>query len=111
MGYTGDGDGGETLFVAESTHTAPSKGLGHIDTTTMKLDIVGPFSLSVPATELTGTADGRLFGSAADSVSGFHIYEIDKATGKIISDDKLVAGGPNQAHAFAYWGGDFWLFT
>lgn len=112
MGYTSDDDGGERLYVAESQlNAAISKGLGWIDTQTMKLHFVGPFSQPVLATELTGTADGRLFGYAADKNSGSHIYEIDKNTAKILSDNKLVAGGVNFAWAFAYWGGDFWVFT
>lgn len=112
MGYTGDDDGGERLYVAESQlGGAISKGLGRIDTQTMTLALVGPFSQPVLATELTGTADGRLFGYAADPTSGSHIYEIDKSTAKIVSDTKLKAGGVNFAWAFAFWGGDFWVFT
>ena len=111
MGYTAESDGGERLFVAESQFVDASKGLGWIDTTTMKLQFVAPFSKSIQATELTGTADGRLFGYAADKTVGSHVYEIDKTTAAILSDDKLVVGGPNNAWAFAFWGGDFWVFT
>jgi hypothetical protein len=112
MGYTADNDGGERLYVAESQFApAISKGLGWIDTNAMKLNFVAPFSQKILATELTGTADGRLFGYAADPNSGSHIYEIDKNTAKILSDTKLQVGGTNMAWAFAFWGGDFWVFT
>jgi hypothetical protein len=111
MGYTAE-DGGERLYVAESQLGGiPSKGLGWIDTTTMKLSSIGSFSQPILATELTGTADGRLFGYSADKTSGSHIYEIDKTTAQIISDTKLQAGGVNYAWAFAFYGGDFYVFT
>ena len=112
MGYTADNDGGERLYVAESQLGGiTSKGLGTIDTQTMTLKFIAPFSKSILATELTGTADGRLFGYSADPNSGSHIYEIDKTNGKILSDAKLSVGGVNYGWAFAFWGGDFWVFT
>jgi hypothetical protein len=113
MGYAADTTGpGETLFVAETTFTPPSKGLATIDTSSFTLQFVGPFQPSIPGAELTGTADGRLYGYYKNpSGSGSHVVEIDKTTATIVADDALQVGNPNDSWAFAYWGGDFYVFT
>ena len=37
--------------------------------------------------------------------------EVDKTSGTILADHPLQVGGPDDAYAFAYWGGVFWVFT
>jgi hypothetical protein len=118
MGYvsTGDaGDAGETLYVAEANNFGrfPSKGLATIDTATMTATSVGSFSPSIPGPELTGTGTGRLFAlyTNATPEGGSHIAEVDPTTGRILNDDSLMVGANTDGYAFAFWGGDFWIFT
>ena len=108
---------GEALFVAESDYSKVSKGLATIDLGTFDLSFIAPLTppLSPPsfALELTGTGDGRLFGFALDNPGpGSQVAEIDKATGQVLSDVALPTVGISESSfAFAYWGGDFYLFT
>jgi hypothetical protein len=116
MGFVANtGDAGETLFVAEddlANLKGNSKGLGSIDVTKYVVSFVGPFTPAIPGPELTGTSDGRLFAFYTNAVgSGSHILEVDKTTGNTIHDYPLQVGSPNDAYAFGFWGGDFWVFT
>ncbi len=113
MGFASDINGSaETLFVAKNTGNASV--LAGIDTIGFGLNVVGPITPTIARTELTGTGEGRLFGfftNPAPAVSGSRIIEIDKATATTVGANDLPVGGPNDAWAFAYWGGDFWIFT
>ena len=114
MGYAADtNDAGETLFIGQNDDAtgATSHGLGSIDTTTFRVTFVGPFNPPIRPPELTGTGDGRLFGWTPDLSGGSHLYEIDKKSGQILGQNALVIGQPNEAFAFAHWGGEFWIFT
>ncbi len=113
MGYTADSDGGETLYVVEVDFQTPSKGLGDIDTQSFKLNFVGNFQPALtPECELTGTGDGRLFALCLpNSGTGSTLAQIDPATANVIAANSLKVGGNNEALAFAFWGGDFWIFT
>jgi hypothetical protein len=115
MGFTANGDdAGETLFVAEATVSGKpaSKGLARIDTTSYALTFVGPFVPPIPGPELSGTSDGRLYAFFTNaSGTGSKIVEVDKATGAILATNALNVGTPQDAYAFAFWGGDFWVFT
>ena len=79
----------------------------------MELTIVGSFGGSIGNPELTGTADGRLFGFGRDNFlpTGFHFSEIDSSNAKVLSDTIVPVGTPGSAFAFAFWGGDFYFFT
>jgi hypothetical protein len=115
MGFTANtGDAGETLFVAEATAT-PAKpnslGLASIDTTSYALHVVGGFIPPIPGPELTGTSDGRLFAFFTTATIGSNIDELDKTNASVIADHPLQVGSPDDAYAFAFWGGDFWVFT
>ena len=103
----------DQLFVADADFVEPSKGLGVIDTTTMELTFVGPFTpLLGQRAELTGTGDGKLFAFFLDKPGpGSHVAEVDKASGAITSSVALAVGTPDSAFAFAHWGGDFFLFA
>ncbi len=111
MGFEGD-QNGEQLFVAEANFNGLSKGLGIIDTQSFTLGFVGNFSPPLPRCELTGTGDARLFAFCLDQGgSGSVLSQIDPATANVIGANKLAVGAVNDAFAFAFWGGDFWIFT
>jgi len=68
----------------------------------------------IPGPELTGTGAGQLFGFYTNpdpTGTGSHIVQIDPSTGVLLMDYPLQVGMPNDAWAFAYWGGVFWVFT
>jgi hypothetical protein len=113
MGFSSDtNDPGETLFVAEADFNGPSQGLATIDTTTLQLSFVGPFSTPLGRSELTGTGDGRLFAFSLDNPGpGCHLSQLDKATAAVLSTTHLAVGDVNDAFAYAFWGGSFYFFT
>ncbi|MFO0616952.1 MAG: hypothetical protein U0414_30435 [Polyangiaceae bacterium] len=113
MGFSSNpADGTETLFVAESSFDAPSLGLASIDTATLELDFIGPFSAPLGRSELTGTGDGKLFAYSLDDPGpGGEISELDKDTAAIVSITHVSVGDPQNAFAFASWGGAFYMFT
>jgi predicted small lipoprotein YifL len=110
MGFSADKTGlGETLFISGQNTTQQ---LGTIDTTSLDVTVVGPFSKSIGSAELTGTGDARLFAFGIDqTVQGSHLAEIDKSSAKVLSDTILPFGQGASAWAFAFWGGDFYFFT
>ena len=111
MGYTAIADGGETLFVA-GLGGVFSQGLANIDTTAFTLDLIAPFSPMQYNCELSGTATGELYGFCPFQ-GGSYLIQIDPVTANVLTSVQLSAGfhGGQEAWAFAYWGGDFWLFT
>lgn len=110
MGFAGDNIG-EELYVAQSD--SPSGGLATIDTTTYTLGFVGKFNPDIPRTELTGTGDGRLFGywPNTDGNPGGALAQIDRKTAQVTGVNALKTGSSQDAFAFAFWGGVFWIFT
>jgi hypothetical protein len=114
MGYASVPDGGDQLFVIEVDFQNPSLGLGSIDTQSFKLSQVGTFQPDLTSEcELTGTGDGRLFALCLNNNSNDGILaQIDQQSAKVIGEDTLTnLGSGQQALAFAFWGGDFWIFT
>jgi len=114
MGYASLPDGGDQLFVIEVDFQNPSLGLGMIDTQNFKLSKVGNFQPDLTSEcELTGTGDGRLFALCLNNNSTDAVLaQIDQQTAKIVGADTLTGlGTGQQALAFAFWGGDFWIFT
>jgi hypothetical protein len=114
MGFSANGnDPGETLYVAGALFddAGTKSPLATIDTTTFALTTVSPFSQYIGDPELTGTADGRLFGFGP-GLPDSHVAEIEKATAKIKSDVHLQLNqSAASSWAFAFWGGDFYFFT
>jgi hypothetical protein len=102
MAFARDGLG-ETLFVAEYG----GKGLGKIDTTSLKLSFIGSYGSGGGAGELTGRGDG-LF--AFFNGSPPRVASVDKATGKVLTSKPLSGVTIGSGWAFAHWGGTFWLF-
>ena len=114
MGFTANtgGDAGETLYVLGYPPSgARSAELGTIDVKTFDLRHVGPLTPTMPANgELTGSGDGRLFSYAPNGVGTATFLEIDPKTARVISA-KPIGVPPGSAWAFAFWGGDFYLFN
>jgi hypothetical protein len=95
----------ETLYVADYFGT----GLAEIDTTTLQLTKVGPYDKESTGAELTGTGDAHLWGFF--ETTPIVIAEIDKSNAKILSQWPQPSVSIGSGWAFAFWGGDFWLFT
>jgi hypothetical protein len=113
MGFTTDSDGSqnETLFVSggsESQIGTGSSTLGAIDDETLELEPIG----GLPGwPELTGNADGALWGFFPDT-SPPSVRRIDKTdadTPEVFDLDQL-ASMHTGAWAFAFWGGRFYIF-
>jgi hypothetical protein len=114
MGFAIDDDlMGESLYVAEISFVEPPLGLARIDTNTLDLDFIAPFSQTFGnAMELTSSDDGKLYGYNIDA-SGFGgwVIQIDKETAEIVEATFLPVGEGASALAFAQWNGDFYIFT
>lgn len=110
MGFSTDGPGSvtDTLFVSDSA----GGGLASIDTGSLRMTRHGSYDTISGRAELTGTGDGRLFG--AFEGSPYVVAEIDKSSARILSQapQTAVRYQPGSSNfAFAFWGGDFWLFV
>jgi hypothetical protein len=116
MGFSGDlSPAGETLYIAAdllSGNTA--NGLASVDPSFV-VHPIGPFSgAQVVAAELTGTRAGQLFAfysHTANGSSDSYIGEIDKGTAGVIAETPLMGVNQGSAWAFAFWGGDFYMFV
>ncbi|MCA9690455.1 MAG: hypothetical protein KC636_12660, partial [Myxococcales bacterium] len=79
--------------------------LGRIDPMTLQMETLG--SINYDGGELTGTGDGRLFAFAGSPAK---LVEYEKDTAAVIDTTNLGLSLTN-AFAFAFWGGDFYMFT
>lgn len=114
MGFSSNSPGSaeETLFVSESSFGGSTLGLAKIDVQTLKLTLIGQYDKLSARAEMTGTGDARLFG--AFEGSPYIVAEIHKTDAKVLSQAKqsAVSYPPGSSNfAFAFWGGDFWLFA
>ena len=109
MGFSTDGTSGssESLFLSDSN----GAGLARFDFPSMRVSPVGPYTgaLAGKGAELTGTADGRLYGFFVTIPA--QLAEISKANGAIISAKELTNLVAGDAWAFSFHGGDFWFYT
>lgn len=91
--------------------TTPA-GLGRAVGDALAFELIGPIDdlkSTAGLADLTGTGDARLFGFFnGDSAV---ISEIDKQTGKRIDPWVLDGFGTGSPWAFAFYAGEFWLFT
>ena len=88
--------------------------LARIDLPAFSLTSVALLDNSVSAAELTGTGAGQLFGFFADATKtdgSSSIAEIDKLTGQITGRANFPSVQQGTGWAFAFWGGDFYMFT
>ncbi len=79
--------------------------LGVLDPETLTMQEIG--SIDYDGGELTGTGDGRLFAFAGSPAK---LIEYDKSDASVIGETPLNMSLTN-AFAFAFHGGDFYLFT
>ena len=115
MGFALDSVGGskDTLFVAEISFNGASKGLATIDPDSLLLNYIGPFSENFSdRLEMTSASDGNLYGYFLNNTgTGGWVVEIDRNDATILSSTFIEAGNGPSALAFAWWGGDFFIFT
>jgi hypothetical protein len=113
MGFAADrSDAGETLFVASSDPSLVTGDRGALDTTAYRLRDIATFSPPVVVhAELSGTGDGRLFAFFEKGDGGSAIAQVDPTSAKVIAEDDFPRLDQGDAWAFAFWGGDFYLFT
>jgi hypothetical protein len=112
MGFATDlGGPSETLYVASSGDPS-GDALAAIDVKDFSLKPIDVFAPSLSRAELTGTGDGRLFAFYTPSAgTNAHLAQIDKKTAHVLEDVPLPGVQQGRGWAFAFWGGDFWLFT
>ncbi|GMU60335.1 MAG: hypothetical protein AMXMBFR34_20980 [Myxococcaceae bacterium] len=113
MGFVANAPGSheETLFISGSP-----LGGSLLSTRFGTLSTVPPYEISLRGTlagapELTGTGDATLWGFFPDAAQP-RVVQLDKDTGGELSPAFAatpLTGSP-QAWAFAFWGGDFWIF-
>lgn len=117
MGFSADvkGSSKEHLFISGGAANAPGKGnLGSVDPATLVATTVGPIQDNGQyGPELTGTADGDLYGYFPGS-SGYDSFvgKFDKTTATLSKTWKLQPlNGDVVAWAFAQWGGRYYIFV
>lgn len=117
MGYaTNDVGPTETLFVAgtRDQNMTASPGLARIDTNTFQLTKVGNFVPDIARAELSGTGDGRLYAFYTKGINNgppSYIGEIDTNTAAVVAETPFPTVDQGNGWAFAFWGGDFYMFT
>lgn len=114
MGFSSNSPGSvdETLYVSESSFGSPTLGLARIDLKTLTLVPIGMYDKLSARAEMTGTGDARLF--AAFEGTPYNVAEVHTTDAKILSQAPQTAinYAPGSSNfAFAFWGGDFWLFV
>ena len=110
MGFSTDTAGGstDTLFIAGGMGPSdPTSTLAKLNTSSFSASTVGTIQ-GWP--ELTGTGNAELWGFFPDTTNP-RIEKINKTSGAALTTYPLssLAGMP-MAWAFAFWGGDFWVF-
>lgn len=117
MGYaTNDVGPTETLFLAgtRDQNMPTSPGLARVDTTNFQLTKVGNFVPDIARAELTGTGDGRLYAFYTKGIGNgppSFIGEIDTNTAAVVAETPFPTVDQGNGWAFAFWGGDFYMFT
>jgi hypothetical protein len=103
---------GDDIHTSSGGALPGARVLDAIDkTNNFKLTFVGEDD-RIQAAELTGTGDGRLFAFYQDpsDLSGSNIGEVDTQTGQIIGQRHFESVDQGRGWAFAFWGGDFYMF-
>lgn len=103
----------DTLYVSgDRGNTGSATDLARIDPATFKLSVVG--DPGIDRAELTGTGDGRLFAFYTKRVNNngppSYIGELNPQTAQVIAEKRFDTIDQGTAWAFAFWGGDFYMF-
>ena len=109
MGFSTDAAGGnvDTLFIAGGNGPSqPTSRLAKLSTSSFTTMDVGQVT-GWP--ELTGTGNAELWGFFPDATAP-RIAQLNKTNGSAIKTYPLTIAGMPTAWAFAFWGGDFWVF-
>ncbi len=95
----------KTAFVPDG------KGFGKIDLATLDIAMLGDYTgtLSKKAAELTGTADGRVYGFFTTQPAT--LAQIDRGSATTSSERTLDGVSFGAAFALSFSGGDFWFYT
>ncbi len=104
----------ERLYIAGSEQQNGTEGLAWIDMAAFGITKVADFEPRIINAELTGTGDGRLFGFYSRPALGLertYIGEINTETGAILGETEMQGVNLGGGWAFAFWGGDFYMFT
>lgn len=100
----------DTLFIAGGPNAgaAATTNLATLDPNTMQ---VSPLGTITGNPELTGTGNAELWGFFP-AATGSRIEKVNKMTGAPLQTfgNLNVLNGTPAAWAFAFWGGDFWVF-
>jgi hypothetical protein len=112
MGFTADDmPSGESLFIAPRTGDRVSQ-LMRLDTESFVASVIGTFSPSLPQSEVKGTGDGRLYlVHVADDTLGARLIAVDKETAALGRSVDLPLPANYRGFDFAFWGGDFYIFS
>lgn len=112
MGFVSNAPGADvdTLFIAGGppmTGLNDNATLATLDVSSLNVTTIGQMT-GWP--ELTGTGDAKLWGFFPDAVNP-RVSQLDKSSGAEGKSFPLsqLSGQP-MAWAFAFWGGDFWIF-
>ena len=112
MGFVSNTSGStdETLFVAGGGMSAIGSGSATLGTIAMPSLATAQLGTVAGSPELTGTGDAKLWGFYPDTTPP-KVDQIDKTNGAESNEFKLpTLQGTPAAWAFAFWGGDFWIF-
>lgn len=107
------GSANEALFISGLGAVATvGKGFGRINTSSLKLTMLGDYSppLSGRGAELTGTGEGQLFGFFATDPEAT-LAPIAPTAGATAEQTALTGVKTRESWAFSFWGGDFWFYT
>jgi hypothetical protein len=110
MGFVSNAVGSnfETLFVAGADQIGT--GTASLGTINMKNLVISRVGTVAGNPELTGTGDARLWGFFPEDANP-RVTQIDKTSGNESNPYPVaIAAGTPMAWAFAFWGGDFWVF-
>jgi hypothetical protein len=104
----------ETLYVYgdDLRSTGAARGLARIDISTFKLTTVG--DPGIRQAELTGTGGGNLYAFYTRVLNQgvpSYIGQLDTTTGQLVSEKEFDDVDQGNGWAFAFWGGDFYMFT
>lgn len=114
MGFSTDAANSstDTLFIAGSSGVGSgTTKLAKLDVSTFQVTSVGPVNGDP---ELTGTGNGELWAFIPSDTAGQstpRVEKLDKTSGTASTSYMLpTLKGPPAAWAFAFWGGDYWVF-